>query len=199
MIDKIFLHRAQIDKIGQNKAIEIDIRFYENSLVVTHDPGNGVPFIDFMKKLSSDVDIIINSKESGIEEKIIDIMKKFSNKYYFLDSQIPDIIRISKSNPEISNKFILRISEYEIITTKLMNLVKPEYVWLDYSDWNNLKPYDELLYIALTHQEQKVILVSPELYGESQELTKIIVEKVNKVMKPINLSICTDLPSFWRN
>ncbi|EDP3587672.1 hypothetical protein GU251_08645, partial [Campylobacter jejuni] len=121
------------------------------------------------------IPIICNVKESGLEEKIIELLSG-DFEYYFLDSQIPDILRLSKNGYQ--GKFIIRISDVESYNEKLMDISKPKYVWVDYSQFSsfNIKDYQEFIYnIKPKLGQVEPILVSPELYDRSYaELIKPI-------------------------
>ena len=153
----IFQHRVNDLNIIRD-GIEIDLRTKDNNIILTHDINtNGLDLFKNILKLK-DKTVIFNVKESQIEDLIIQRAKNID--YYFLDSQIPDIIRLAKTG---FNKFILRISPYEDINTKLYNLVKPKYIWVDY----DFTDFDFDLYIDFVNNinlNSRKILVHPSLY-----------------------------------
>lgn len=151
----IFQHRANDLNIIRD-GIEIDLRTFNNKIILQHDILKDGLELDLNKL--KDKTVIFNVKESQIEDLIIQRAKNID--YYFLDSQIPDIIRLAKTG---FNRFILRISPYEDINTKLYDLVKPKYIWVDYdfTDFN----FD--LYIDFVNNinlNSRKILVHPSLY-----------------------------------
>lgn len=167
----IFQHRANDLNIIRDAA-EIDLRTFNNKIILQHDILKDGLELDLNKL--RDKTIIFNVKESQIEDLIIQKVKNID--YYFLDSQIPDIIRLAKSG---FNKFILRISPYEDINTKLYNLVKPKYIWVDYdfTDFN----FD--LYVDFVNNinlNSRKILVHPSLYCKYiKDFDIIISERLN--------------------
>ncbi|EDP7990251.1 hypothetical protein G3M37_000928, partial [Campylobacter coli] len=145
--------------------------------------------IQFMKNIP----IICNIKESGLEERVIELLgNKFE--YYFLDSQIPDILRLSKNGYQ--GKFIIRISDVESYNERLMRVAKPKYVWIDYSQFSNfdIQNYREFIYDIKPKLEQvEAILVSPELY----DLSYIeFIEPIQSIL-PKGFSVCTKKPELW--
>ncbi|EJS9711053.1 hypothetical protein N2H56_001580, partial [Campylobacter coli] len=88
----IFLHRQNnLEFPIENYGIEIDLR-YKERLVLNHDILEQdllYPFFEEKIQFMKNIPIICNIKESGLEERVIELLgNKFE--YYFLDSQIPD-------------------------------------------------------------------------------------------------------------
>ncbi|MCW1359922.1 hypothetical protein OLQ22_01495 [Campylobacter jejuni] len=139
------------------------------------------------------IPIICNIKESGLEEKVIELLgDRFD--YYFLDSQIPDILRLSKDG--YLGKFIIRISDIESYNEKLMTISKPKYVWVDYSQFDkfDIQDYKEFIHgIKPRLKKVKPILVSPELY----DLSYIELIKYIQSILPKGFSVCTKKPELW--
>ncbi|EAI2220823.1 hypothetical protein E2I66_08775, partial [Campylobacter coli] len=111
-----------------------------------------------------------------------------------LDSQIPDILRLSKNGYQ--GKFIIRISDVESYNERLMGVAKPKYVWVDYSQFSNfdIQNYQEFIYDIKPKLEQvESILVSPELY----DLSYIeLIEPIQNIL-PKGFSVCTKKPELW--
>ncbi|EAH5045834.1 hypothetical protein D7L01_07815, partial [Campylobacter jejuni] len=95
----IFLHRQNnLEFSIENYGIEIDLR-YNEKLVLNHDlleKKSVYPFLKEKIQFMKNIPIICNVKESGLEEKTIELLGN-NFEYYFLDSQIPDILRLSKN------------------------------------------------------------------------------------------------------
>lgn len=144
----IFLHRQNDLKSSiRNYGIEIDLRCNER-LVLSHDVLEQdllYPFFEEKIQFMKNIPIICNIKESGLEERVVELLgNKFE--YYFLDSQIRDILRLSKDGYQ--GKFIIRISDVESYNERLMRVAKPKYVWVDYSQFSNfdIQNYQEFIY-----------------------------------------------------
>ncbi|EAJ1484593.1 hypothetical protein [Campylobacter coli] len=192
----IFLHRQNnLEFPIENYGIEIDLR-YKERLVLNHDILEQdllYPFFEEKIQFMKNIPIICNIKESGLEERVIELLgNKFE--YYFLDSQIPDILRLSKNGYQ--GKFIIRISDVESYNERLMGVAKPKYVWVDYSQFSNfdIQNYQEFIYDIKPKLEQvESILVSPELY----DLSYIeLIEPIQNIL-PKGFSVCTKKPELW--
>lgn len=211
----IFLHRQNDPKniqFNNIDGIEIDIRSLGSYLIVNHDRFYSTDFENIdrciclkdVAKYLRDYTVIVNVKESGLEEQISDILDEHGIRYYFLDSQIPDIVRLCKQD-RYRSKFILRVSDFESINYNLFEHCKPEYVWADYQKFDNFKILDYIRYIQEIDSDEyliknniKKILVSPELYGlQNINITQDITKVTNKELLS-RYSICTKLPDDWR-
>lgn len=192
----IFLHRQNnLEFPIESYGIEIDLR-YNGRLVLNHDLlEKDFLYSYFEEKIQfmKNIPIICNVKESGLEEKTIELLGN-NFEYYFLDSQIPDILRLSKNGYQ--GKFIIRISDVEFYNKRLMDISKPKYVWVDYSQFSNfdIQNYREFIYGIKPKLEQvEPILVSPELY----DLSYMKLIKPIQSILPKGFSVCTKKPELW--
>lgn len=193
----IFLHRQNdIQENIENFGVEIDLR-YNKELVLNHDVLNKnqqYPLLKNKKQFIKNIPIICNIKESGLEEKVIDLLSGCD--YYFLDSQIPDILRLSKNGYQ--GKFIIRISDVESYNQKLIDISKPKYIWLDYSQFDNfdIKDYQKFILDINSILKDNIIpiLVSPELYNLSYVN---LINDIQNILPTKKISICTKRPDLW--
>lgn len=169
---------------------------YNENLVLNHDlleKNSLYPFFEEKIQFMKNIPIICNIKESGLEERVIELLGD-NFEYYFLDSQIPDILRLSKNGYQ--GKFIIRISDVESYNERLMSVAKPKYVWVDYSQFSNfdIQNYREFIYgIKPKLGQVEPILVSPELY----DLSYIeFIEPIQSIL-PKGFSVCTKKPELW--
>lgn len=194
----IFLHRQNNIK-AFTEAIEVDVRSSPRGLVLNHDRldfSSEYPLIETLKGLTKTA--ILNIKESGVEEELIDFCLTNNIDFYFLDSQIPDILRLSKKYPEHSHRFIIRVSDVETINQKLMTLVKPKYVWVDYSEFDSFNIENYINFAKSVKTESEMILVSPELYSlEYLDITKEIISRL-KFEQLNSFNICTKYPELYK-
>lgn len=193
----IFLHRQNDTQENiENFGVEIDLR-YDKELVLNHDVLNKnqqYPLLKNKKQFIKNIPIICNIKESGLEEKVIDLLSGYD--YYFLDSQIPDILRLSKNGHQ--GKFIIRISDVESYNQKLVDISKPKYIWLDYSQFDNfdIKDYQKFILDINSILKDSIIpiLVSPELYNLSYVN---LINDIQNILPNKRISICTKRPDLW--
>jgi hypothetical protein len=181
----------QLKKINKNEGVEIDIRDYNNKLILTHDPfcgDEGDELKEYLKHYNHKF-IILNIKSEGIEYKVKELLNKYQIiNYFFLDCSFPMIYKLIKMN---ENNIAIRLSEYESIENvlKLKKLVK--YVWLDCFTTDfiiNKELEDEL------HKNGfKICIVSPELQGH--DISNI--KKYKKYIHEIDY-ICTKHINLWK-
>lgn len=199
----IFLHRQNnISNKLENFGVEIDLRYNEQGLVLNHDLlkyDAKYPLLTEKLEFFSNMPIICNIKESNLEELVIDIFDSNTGggyEYYFLDSQIPDILRISKN---IKGKFIIRVSDVETLNYKLIELTEPKYLWVDYSQFANfdIKEYAEFINNLYKNIDKnlELIIVSPELYNPS---FAVLIQQIGQVL-PNGFSVCTKKPELWNS
>lgn len=194
----IFLHRQNNIK-SFTEAIEVDVRSSPRGLVLNHDRldfSSEYPLIETLKGLTKTA--ILNIKESGVEEELIDFCLTNNIDFYFLDSQIPDILRLSKEYPQHSHRFIIRVSDVESINQKLMALVKPKYIWVDYSEFYSFNIENYINFLKSIKTESEMILVSPELYSlEYLDITKEIISRL-KFEQLNSFNICTKHQELYK-
>lgn len=196
----IISHRVntieKLKQIPECNGIEVDIRYnnYYDDLILSHNLfGEENLLLKSWLSFYKHKMLILNIKASQCEERCINYMKVYGIKeYYFLDSQIPDIVRLTKEG--YGKHFIIRRSQYESFNINLYNN-SSKYLWIDnFGDINYSLPFfdEELLY-------KELIYVSPELYKKNIHEVKLFKENLvnlyNNDLKDIH--ICTDLESEW--
>ena len=189
----IFLHRQ--NKSENKVDCEIDIRSHPDGLVLNHDRldfDKTYPLLEDFAVEYSGLNVICNIKESGVEEEVFEIMSRNNVNFFFLDSQIPDIIRLSKDK-KYNGKFIIRVSDVEEYSDNLLAKTQAEYVWFDECNFNNFDLTDYFKRLSRINKNIKIIIVSPELYNQSfLPLISVIKPRLKDV------SICTKQPELWR-
>ena len=118
---EILIHRRNtIDDLkvtSKEFGIEVDIRSYKEKLILQHDPfKKGDYFEDWIKYYQHGT-LILNVKEEGLENKILDLLSINNiNSFFFLDQSFPFIIKTLNKG---ENRLALRVSEFESIETAL--------------------------------------------------------------------------------
>ena len=179
-------------KTPKKYGVEIDIRSWANKLIVHHDPFNeGEEFNEWIKFYDHSF-LILNVKEEGLEEKIIEILNKRNiSDYFFLDQSFPFLIKYIKL---CGGRSALRISEFESTETAKKMSELANWLWLDSFKIFSISA-DAL--IEMKSLGYKLCLVSPELQGreEASEIKNLIsFFKVNQIELD---AICTKKPSYW--
>ena len=135
--------------------------------------------------------LILNVKETGLEEELIKTMHSFKKENFFiLDQSFPYIINTIKTGEK---RCAVRLSEYESINTVLSLKNKLDWVWIDFF---SKFPIDHEIYKILKKYNFKLCFVSPELQGHKHskclELKNYI--KANKMYFD---AVCTKKVKFW--
>ena len=174
-----------------NFGIEIDIRSHGERLVVQHDPfKDGEDFQEWAETYQHGT-LILNVKEEGLEDKIINILDMYKiHNFFFLDQSFPYLVKTFLRGEK---RCAVRISEFESPRTALNLIGKVDWIW-----------YDSFYPIVALPSEMtalkkafKICLVSPELQGrnDTEEIKRII-----NVCQQQNIAfdaVCTKNPDFW--
>ena len=195
----IIRHRVntllEISSIETKYGVEIDLRSHNGEIIVSHDPftANPILFDDWLKFYNHKI-LILNVKEEGIEQKVLEIvhLHKVEN-FFFLDQTFPLIVKTLKGG---ETRTSIRISDYESLTTlerfERLSLFKPNWVWIDSLTGN----WEHLSYLAdIKKMGYRVCLASPELHQRELDSELIQISEFIK-MTPID-SVCTKYPEKW--
>lgn len=209
----IYLHRFQVSDYKNSNltdnsdfdGFEIDFRYLEHgkNIIVSHDYSS-YPVLDTFKNvLSTNKTIIANSKESGIEEKLFkEGFKGFRNNVYFLDSQIPDILKYCKSDERYKGHFIIRVSDFEPLSVSLIRKIEARKFWIDTKMCNSkCSILNHILMIKdccnTLNVDPEIILTAPDVFGFDLDTEKQMKE-FKSFIKDLDVSICTKSPKFFR-
>src|SRR3989338_5522372 len=111
---------AGLKNVAPQYGVEIDIRHNNQTggLYLNHDPGTGDDFEQYMKIFTEQGNrfAIFNTKETGLEQKIVDIAAQLGiENYFLLDVEFPFIYRafIGKGVSGLNGRVAIRYSEAE--------------------------------------------------------------------------------------
>ena len=130
---EIIVHRInkikELKKISNNYGVEIDIRTDGSKLILNHDPfKKGDKFIDYIENYKHNT-LVLNIKEAGIENEVLNIVNSFSIKSYFLlDVEMPYMYSATK---KAKKNIAVRFSEYEDIAIAKKFKNKLNWIWID--------------------------------------------------------------------
>lgn len=162
------IHRVnkieELKKIPKEFGVEVDIRSLNNKLILNHEPfGDGDLLDDYLANFNHAF-IVLEIKEEGIEQKVIELCKKHNIENYFLLSvTFPFIYLLSK---EGIRKTALRFSEFESVDSCLALKGLVDWVWVDTFNKN---PLNVEIYNKLKEAGFKLCLVSPDRWGRPEE------------------------------
>ena len=192
----IICHRKntikQLIDTSTEYGVEIDVRSYNNKIILNHDPMKNGEFLDNWIRKYNHKFLIINIKEEGLEKYIIKILKNKKIKdFFFLDQSFPFLIKTLNSN---ETRCAIRFSEYEDIKT-INNLKKKiNWVWVDHF---SKFPLNKSISNSLKKKNIKICIVSPEIVKKTsiQNLKKL---KNSIKKKNIHIdAVCTKNPEIW--
>ena len=103
----------KLKNTDHNFGVEVDVRSINKKLILNHEPFQKATSLDtFLKKFNHKF-LILNVKEEGIENLILNYVKKNRIKNYFLlDVTVPKIfqfIKNKKNNNFVINEFPLKV------------------------------------------------------------------------------------------
>ena len=159
----------------------------------SHDPyKKGVLLKEWLEFYDHSL-LILNVKEDGLEEELLDLLnKKKIKNYFFLDQAMPSLIKYALLG---ERKCAIRISEFESLETVNNFAGKLDWVWMDcFTKFIITKDMEERLH----ESNFKICLVSPELQGRNAEKeipSTLSFLKQNKIEID---AVCTKKPDLWR-
>lgn len=168
---QIIIHRVNtIDRlktINPQYGVELDIRADGERLILNHEPfKSGEDFEEYLKNYHHAL-AVWNIKEVGIEQRVIDLAKKYHvSNYFLLDVEFPYLYRASRAGVR---DIAVRYSEDESIDTVLKYKGKVDWVWID---TNTRLPLDAKVVEQLAGF--KTCLVCPERWGRPQDISTYI-------------------------
>jgi len=183
---------SELQSTNKNYGVEVDIRSLGHNLILHHDPfEDGTLFADWIKYYAHKT-LILNIKEEGLEERVLDLMYLHNiHDYFFLDQSFPFLVKFSKKGLK---KTAVRLSEFESINTVLTLEGKVDWVWVDCFSFLPLSKKD---YLDLKAKGFKVCIVSPELQGKDPNIEIPIYFNLLLSREIHPDAICTKNPEIW--
>ncbi|MDX1958784.1 MAG: hypothetical protein SFU98_09435 [Leptospiraceae bacterium] len=181
----------ELKKIPNNFGVELDLRDSGSKLILVHDPfSEGEDFQTYLQEYNHGT-MILNIKSERIENRVLEAMKGSNvNKYFFLDSSFPMIVKLSS---EGEKNLALRFSEFEPIDGVYLNRNKADWVWVDCF---KTFPLNFGIYSKLKELGFKICIVSPELQGQDSK-----IEAYGEYMKSLEIfpdAICSKIYNYER-
>lgn len=130
---EFIIHRVNqienLKKIPQEYGCEIDIRADGSKLILNHDPfSNGDNFIDYLDEYKNGT-LVLNIKESGIEDTVLkEVRLRGIKSYFLLDVEFPYLFQATKKG---ERNIAIRFSEKEPIESLNLFQDKLDWVWID--------------------------------------------------------------------
>ncbi len=194
----LIIHRcntlAQLLTTPIKYGVEVDIRSFGEKLIIHHDPFVvGEDFNDWLDNYRHGT-LILNVKEEGLEQRLLDLMeKKNIDNFFFLDQSFPFLIKTARQG---ERRCAVRVSEFESIDTALNLTKKVDWVWVDCFNQFPLSGEEaKCLRIA----GFKLCLVSPELHQrfDPNEIPVLRALLIERGIVPD--AVCTKMPELWES
>tara|TARA_B110000444_G_C18799125_1_gene576471 strand:- start:356 stop:940 length:585 start_codon:yes stop_codon:yes gene_type:complete len=167
---EFIIHRVNLiedlKKTPQEYGCEIDIRTNGSKLILNHDPfTKGDDFIDYLDEYKNKT-LVLNIKESGIEDTVLkEVRLRGIKSYFLLDVEFPYLFSSSKKG---ERNIAVRFSEMEPIEN--LNLFKGKFDWVWIDTMNkfpvNIKNENFL-------KNHKTCLVCPSRWKRKEDISKI--------------------------
>lgn len=196
-MELIYHRRNSIEELTASDSqygIEVDIRSYENDLIIHHDPFcPGLLFREWIEFYKHGT-LILNVKEEGLERHLISLMvEKGITNYFFLDQSFPFLVKTANSG---ETRCAVRVSEFESVDTALSLAGKIDWVWIDcFTKF----PIGLAEYKVLKEAGFKLCLVSPELQGRNAESQIAEMARLLTRERMSMDAVCTKRPELWAN
>lgn len=165
---KFIAHRrntlAELNATPQGYGVEVDVRSSGDRLVIHHDPFQSGESFDAWIAAYRHGTLILNVKEEGLEDRLIQCMRdRGIDDYFFLDQSFPFLVKTASRG---ERRCAVRVSEFEALETALALAGKVDWVWVDcFSRF----PLDHAGWLRLKDAGFRLCLVSPELLGRVSE------------------------------
>ena len=173
MKKNIIIHRVNtiefLKSIDFKFGCEVDIRTDGSKLMLNHDPfKSGDNLIDFLDEYRHGT-LVLNIKETGIENTVLEEVQKRNIKSYFLlDVEMPYTI---KAFVRKEKNIAVRFSEFEPIENAVLFRNKLNWIWID----NITKlPINQRNFNIIN--QFNICIVCPSLWQRTEDIIKIKTE-----------------------
>lgn len=184
--------RVELEATPAELGIEVDIRSQGDRLIIHHDPfSDGQRFDEWLEAYRHRL-LILNVKEEGLEDRLLDLMSRHGiEDFFFLDQSFPFLIRTGRRG---ERRCAVRVSEYESVETALAVAPLIDWVWVDcFSRF----PLGGDAARRLQEAGLKLCLVSPELQGRegAREIPTLRALLEREGIRAE--AVCTKEPALW--
>lgn len=174
---EFIIHRVNLTedlkKIPEEFGCEIDIRTDGSRLILNHEPfAKGDSFTDYLDEYKNGT-LVLNIKESGIEDTVLkEVRLRGIKSYFLLDVEFPYLYNATKKG---ERNIAIRFSEKEPVES--LNLFKDQldWVWID-----TISKFPVTIHNKHFFKDHKTCLVCPSRWGRSEDIPlykKIFIER----------------------
>lgn len=193
---EIIAHRrntaSELAATPSDLGIEIDIRTRNGDLILHHDPFTDGELLERWLGEFRHGTLILNVKEEGLEDRLIDLMgERGIERFFFLDQSFPFLIRTADKG---ERRCAVRVSEFESVETALSLAGRIEWVWVDCF---TRFPLDGPAASRLAQAGFRLCLVSPELQGRPADSEIPALRSLLEAEGIQPDAVCTKRPELW--
>ena len=166
-----------LHEIPKHYGCEIDIRTNGSELILNHDPlKKGDNLLNYLDEYKHGT-LVLNIKESGIEDLVLNEVKKRDIKSFFLlDVEFPYLYSASERG---ERNIAIRFSEKEPIENANLFKNKVDWLWIDTISRLPIETHDtEIL------KYFKTCLVCPSRWGRESDIISLKIEMKNLGFSP---------------
>lgn len=172
--------------------VEMDIRSFGRNLVVQHDPFHRGPLLEDWLRHYSHGTLILNVKEEGLEEHVLEhVRRRGIEDFFFLDQSFPFLLKTARQG---ERRCAVRISEYESADTALRIASMVDWVWVDCF---TRFPLNVQQARRLQRAGLRLCLVSPELQGRDGRAE---IPRLRQLLQTEGIqadAVCTKFQDLW--
>ena len=185
---EFIIHRVntieELKRIPKEYGCEIDIRTDGSKLILNHDPfSKGDDFIDYLDEYKNST-LVLNIKESGIEDTVLEEVRSRGVKSYFL--LYVEFPYLDNATEKGERKIAVRFSEKEPIENLNQFKDKLDWVWID-----TINDFPVNFKNKNSFKNQKTCLVCPSRWGRPHDISKyknkinLLDLKIDRVMTEV--------------
>ena len=186
--DNIIIHRVNnielLKSIDYKFGCEVDIRTNGSKLILNHDPfKSGENLIDYLDEYRHGT-LVLNIKETGIENTVLEEVQKRNIKSYFLlDVEMPYVI---KECLKTKQNIAVRFSEFEPIESAVLFRNKLNWIWIDtvtklpinQQNFNIINQFNVCIVCpSLWHRTEDIVKIKRKLYKFNFDNINVITKK----------------------
>lgn len=185
---------SALEGVHSEHGVEIDLRSdvcQAGSLHLSHDPwkrGDALDaWLDRFKRLGIAGPILLNTKEDGLEDRVMEELARFEiTDYLLLDTTVPTLVKLVEAG--LGRHCMLRLSSYEPVEMVKKFAGEVSWLWIDCFHGKPLAAQE----LAALKTSFRICLVSPELHGLPLEEIRQFCDLVRYAD-----AVCTKRPEQW--
>ena len=191
---EFIIHRVNrvkdLNNIPNIFGTEIDIRCKGSQLILNHEPyKNGDKLENYLENYEHKT-LVLNIKESGIENDVLKLVKKKSIKSYFLlDVEMPYMYSAANAGEK---NIAVRYSEYEDISFSKYFMNKLDWIWIDTTTTLPINKKNKKIL-----NNFKSCLVCPERWGRKKDI-KVYKSRMKRInFQPTAIMTSKNCIKYW--